>query len=376
MNGVTRSDTSMLGQWWWTVDRWLLAIICILAFIGGVLMLAASPAVAQGLKFDTYHFVIRQMLFLPLGLLLMILISVFSPHVIRRIALLMILVAVPLMIFTIAFGEEIKGANRWISFGLFSLQPSEFVKPAFAVLAAWLFAQRRINDQFPGYALASILYCIIMVLLILQPDIGMALVVSAIWGVQFFLAGLPFVFVICLGVLFLAGSVFAYFSFDHVQSRVDNFLNPAIGDGYQINRAIEAFKNGGLFGRGPGEGEIKQSLPEAHADFILSVAGEEFGFVICFIIILLYMLVVSRGLGRAFKSDDLFILLSVAGLIVQFSIQAIINMASTLNMMPPKGMTLPFISYGGSSIIAIAITMGMVLSLTRHHVQIEGAIRR
>lgn len=368
MSAVARTDTSVIGRWWWTVDRWLLVTIGVLIFIGGVMTLAASPAVAERIGLDTYHFVIRQLVFLPVGVAVMTVVSLLSPRGVRRVALLTTMGAILLMVLTLFIGAEVKGATRWLRIGGFAIQPSEFVKPGFAVLAAWLFAQRSIDERFPGYAMAGGLYLLIVGLLALQPDVGMALVVSAIWAVQFFLAGLPLPLVVGLGLVFLAASAGAYFTFDHVQSRVDRFLDPAAGEGYQVTRALEALRNGGLFGRGPGEGRIKEVLPDAHADFILAVAGEEFGLIVCLVVVLLFAIVVFRGLSRAFRDDDLFVLLAVAGLMVQFALQAIINMASTLNMMPPKGMTLPFISYGGSSTMAIALGMGMVLALTRTRV--------
>ncbi|MBT4889607.1 MAG: cell division protein FtsW [Rhodospirillales bacterium] len=365
MSTVLRTDTSIVGRWWWTVDRWLMVMIGGLIFAGVVLTLAASPAVAERIGLDTYHFAIRQLIFLPLGVVVMLLVSLLAPRSVRRLALLITGGAMVLMVGTLIFGMEIKGATRWIRFGGLALQPSEFVKPGFAVVAAWLFAQRRLDDRFPGYLLATGLYILIIALLALQPDIGMALVVSAVWGIQFFLAGLPLIIVVGLGVLFLGGSVSAYFLFDHVNARINRFIDPAAGEGYQVTRALEALKSGGLFGRGPGEGHVKEVLPDAHADFILAVAGEEFGLIVCLILVMLFACIVLRGMSRAYKGDDLFVLLAVAGLMVQFALQAIINMASTLNMMPPKGMTLPFISYGGSSTLAIAIGMGMVLALTR-----------
>ena len=365
MNTVARTDTSLVGHWWWTVDRWLMIMIGALIFVGAVLTLAASPAVAERIGLDTYHFAIRQLIYLPAGVFVMLLVSLLSPRSVRRLALLVTAGAMVLMLLTLVLGMEVKGATRWIRFGGFALQPSEFVKPGFAVLAAWLFAQRRLDNRFPGYLLASGLYVVIVGLLALQPDIGMALVVSAVWTVQFFLAGLPIALVVGLGVLFLGGSVGAYFLFNHVHVRVDRFLDPAASEGYQVARALEALKSGGLFGRGPGEGHIKEVLPDAHNDFILAVAGEEFGLVVCLAIVLLFACIVLRGFSRAYKGGDLFVLLAVAGLMVQFALQAIINMASTLNMMPPKGMTLPFISYGGSSTLAIALGLGMVLALTR-----------
>ena len=269
------------------------------------------------------------------------------------------------MIATLFVSEEINGARRWIHFVDLSLQPSEFIKPAFAVIVAWLFAESRDNSHFPGNKLATLLFISIVVLLLLQPDLGMTSVVAAIWGIEFFLAGLPLLLVVVVAVLFIGGIIGAYFIFGHVQDRVDRFLDPVSGEGSKVERALEAFRHGGLFGRGPGEGRVKEVLPEAHADFIFAVAGEEFGLIACLVVLGLFASIVFRGFSRAIRENDLFILLASAGLIVQFGLQVIINLASTLNMIPPKGMTLPFVSYGGSSTLALAIGMGMMLALTR-----------
>ncbi len=365
MSTIARTDKSVVGIWWWTVDRWLLILLCTLAGFGAVLTLAASPAMAERIGLDTYYFATRQLVYLPLALCTMLAVSLLNARGVRRLALIVTAGAVVMMVLTLVTGAEVKGAMRWLRIGGFAIQPSEFVKPGFAVLAAWLFAQRRLNDRFPGYLVATGLYVVIAALLALQPDIGMTLVVSVVWGVQFFLAGLPLALVVAIGAVFLLGSVGAYFKFSHVQIRVDRFLDPAAGEGYQVMRALEALRNGGLFGRGPGEGRIKEVLPDAHADFILAVAGEEFGLIVCLIIVMLFAAIVLRGFTRAFRDEDLFVLLAVSGLMTQFALQAIINMASTLNMMPPKGMTLPFISYGGSSTLAVALGMGVVLALTR-----------
>ena len=270
-----------------------------------------------------------------------------------------------LMVATLIVGVEIKGATRWLQLGGVSLQASEFIKPGFAVMAGWLFALRRLDDHFPGYSLACGLYVIVAGLLLLQPDVGMTLVVSAIWAVQFFVAGLPLIFVAGVALLILGGSAGAYFAFDHVRVRVDRFLDPEAGTGYQVSRSLDAFRNGGWAGRGPGEGRVKEVLPDAHTDFIFAVAGEEFGVLVCLAIVGIFAFVVVRGLSRAYKDDNLFILLASAGLLVQFAVQAMINLASTLHLIPPKGMTLPFVSYGGSSTIAIAFGFGMMLALTR-----------
>lgn len=365
MATLARTDTSLVGYWWWTIDRWNMGAVAILAMLGALLTLAASPAVAERLNLDTFYFARRQMVFLALGLSAMIAISFLSLRGVRRFSVVLMAVSVILMILTLIFGDEIKGASRWLRIGGISIQASEFVKPAFAILAAWMFSVSRLDDHIPGYSIATGMYFFVIGLLLLQPDVGMSIVISAIWGMQIFVAGLPLTFVIAVAAFFLAGSFCAYFVFDHVRGRVDRFLDPDVSVGFQVSRSIEAFRNGGWTGRGPGEGRVKEVLPDAHADFILAVAGEEFGLIVCMVIVALFLFVVLRGFTRIFKDDDFFVLLAVTGLLVQFAIQAIINMASTLNLMPPKGMTLPFISYGGSSTLALGLGMGMVLALTR-----------
>jgi len=365
MPTLARTDTSLVGHWWWTVDRWTLGAISLLAMIGAILTLAASPAVADRIGLDTFYFARRQIVYLSAALLSMVLISFLTPRGVRRFAIVLTGVAMLMMVLTLIFGSETKGATRWLYVGGLSIQASEFVKPGFAVLAAWMFASRRIDDQVPGYAIATGLYVMVSGLLLLQPDVGMTIVISAIWAIQFFVAGLPLILVAGVGVLFMVAGVGAYFTFDHVSVRIDRFLDPNATEGFQVATALEAFRNGGWGGRGPGEGRVKEVLPDAHADFIFAVAGEEFGLIACLIIVVLFGFVVLRGIARVFRDDDLFVLLATTGLLIQFSLQAIINMASTLSLMPPKGMTLPFISYGGSSTVALGIGMGMVLALTR-----------
>ncbi len=365
MSALQRTDTSLLGRWWWTVDRWTLAAVAILLAFGGVMSLAASPAVAERIDVGSFHFVKRQFVFLSLAALTIIGVSLLSPKGVRRLALLTTMGAIVLMIMTVMFGSEIKGATRWLNVAGFSLQPSEFVKPGLAVVAAWLFARQRIDGGFPGFQMSIALYLITVAILLMQPDVGMAFVVSVVWGTQFFVAGLPLIFVALIGVAFIGAGVGAYFTFDHVQTRVDRFFGQEADLGYQASRAIEAFQRGGIAGRGPGEGRVKEVLPDAHADFIFAVTGEEFGLLACILLVALFAFVVMRGFGRVLRRDNLFVLLAVTGLLAQFAVQALINMASSVSLIPPKGMTLPFISYGGSSTLALAIGIGMVLALTR-----------
>jgi cell division protein FtsW len=363
-----RTDTSVIGRWWWTVDKWLLLAICVLALIGVLLTLAASPPMAVRIGYESLYFVKREFVYLPLALVIMLGVSLLEPRGVRRLGIFVFLVALALTVLTPTIGTEIKGARRWLFLVGLSIQPSEFLKPAFAVVAAWMFAAQRQERGFPGNLIAILFYGIVEEALVAQPDIGMVVVVSAVWFSQLFLAGLRVYWVTLFSTLGIAALVAAYFALPHVASRVDRFLNPQSGDSYQVERAMEAFSNGGLFGRGPGEGVAKLHLPDAHSDFIFAVAGEEFGLFACLLIVALFAFVVLRGIGRLLREQNLFALLAGSGLLIQFGLQAMVNMASELHLMPTKGMTLPFISYGGSSLLALALGMGMVLALTRKRV--------
>jgi cell division protein FtsW len=360
-----RSETSILGRWWFTVDRWSLAAMWALIAIGAILALASTPPIAQRLGLDPFHFVRRQFAILPVAALILVMVSAMSPVWIRRLAVFGFVGSVALLCATFWVGVEIKGARRWINLGGFSLQPSEFVKPTLVVLTAWMFTRARRIETFPGDLLAALSLAVVVILLLLQPDLGMVVVVSAVWFAQYVLSGLRKSSVILFGAIAAGGSYLAYLAFPHVASRINRFLDRGSGDTFQIDRAQEAFQNGGLFGRGPGEGVVKQVLPDAHSDFVFAVAGEEFGVLACLIIVALFAFIVVRGLTRLLQENDLFILIAVGGLLMQFGLQAIINMGSTLQLLPTKGMTLPFISFGGSSLLAISLGMGMMLALSR-----------
>jgi cell division protein FtsW len=360
-----RTDRSAIAQWWWTVDRWSLLAIAALIGFGSLMVMAASPAVAERIGADSLHFVKRYFAVLPLALAIMFVVSMQTPRTVRRIAAIVFIVSTVLLAYTFIGGVEIKGARRWIEVPGLSLQPSEFVKPSFAVVAAWLFAQYRLQKGFPGHLIAIVLYAVVVGLLVKQPDLGMAVVVSAVWFAQFFLAGLRLIWVAGGVAAGAGGLVAAYFTLPHVTSRVDRFLNPGSGDSYQVDRSMEAFANGGLWGRGPGEGTVKEYLPDAHADFVFAVVGEELGLIVCLVIVALFAFIVLRGFSRLLQDGNLFVVIAATGLLVQFGLQAIINMASSLHLMPTKGMTLPFISYGGSSMLALGLGMGMLLALTR-----------
>ena len=365
MAQLSRTDRSLRANWWWTVDRWSLAAIVALIVSGVLLSLAASPAVAGRIGLEPFYFVYRQLSFVAPALVMIFIVSLCGPREVRRLALGLYGASVLLMIAAIFFAPEIKGAHRWIVFGPFSIQPSEFAKPAVIVLAAAALAESNKTQGFPGMALACGLVLAVIGLLVVQPDFGQTLLLTMAFAGLLFLAGLRWYWMAAFGGVGLAGGVGAYFLVPHVASRIDRFIAPEAGDTFQVNTAMNAFINGGITGVGPGEGSMKFSLPDAHADFIFAVAGEEFGLAACTVLILLFGVIVWRALQRALDETDHFIQLAASGLALLFGFQALINIAVSLSLMPAKGMTLPFVSYGGSSMLALAVTVGMLLALTR-----------
>ncbi len=369
MAQFSRADNSLLGRWWWTVDRWTLGCIGLLIGFGYVLMLAASPSVAARIGASRDMFILKQVIFLGIAGAIVLSTSMLSPRGVRRLGLIGCLVALGLTALTLVHGVEIKGARRWIALPMMSIQPSEFLKPCFAVVTAWLLAEGKRTRAFPGTILALGVFAAILLLLKSQPDIGMLSVITCVFMAQLFLGGLNLFLVGCGVGSMMAAFVGAYIAFPHVRSRVTRFLHPGQGDHYQIDTALQAFGNGGLLGRGPGEGRVKDLLPDAHADFVFAVAGEEFGLLVCLFIIGVFCLIVVRTLLKLLAEDDPFVVLASAGLVCGFGLQAFVNMASSLHLIPTKGMTLPFISYGGSSAMSVALTIGMVLALTRRRTQ-------
>ncbi len=369
---VARNDTSLLGRWWWTVDRWTLAAVFALMAIGVLLVVTASPPVATRIGADPFHFVRRHLMMLPAAASLLLAVSLLSPRGVLRMSVVLFGISLLLLALTFVIGTEIKGARRWINIAGLQLQASEFVKPAFAVIAAWLFAESRRDPRFPGCLLSVALYLLIVGLVVMQPDLGMTMIITAVWLAQFFLAGLSMWLAGMLAGFAVGGLILAYLTFPHVTSRIDRFLDPSSGDSYQVDMSLSAFMNGGLFGRGPGVGRVKELLPDAHADFVFAVAGEEMGAIACLIIVGLFAFVVLRGFARLLSEHNLFLLIAVAGLLSHLGLQAIVNIGSSLHLLPTKGMTLPFISYGGSSLLALSVTMGMVLALTRRRVEPGG----
>ncbi|EIM71998.1 cell division protein FtsW [Nitratireductor aquibiodomus RA22] len=361
---VSRTDRSPVANWWWTIDRWFLAAFLMLMGLGVLLSFAASPAVAERIGLSSFHFVTRQIIYMLPAVVVMIAVSFLSPRQVRRVALVMLAGSLVLMVVTLFAGMEVKGSRRWLYIFGVSVQPSEYLKPAFVVICAWLFHEHARQPEIPGNLFAMLLLGLVMALLVAQPDLGQTMLVLGTWGAMFFIAGMPWLWIAVLARLGAGGAFLAYTIFPHVADRIDRFLTGE-GDTYQVDMSIEAITRGGWFGRGPGEGTVKRILPDSHTDFVFAVAGEEFGIILCLILLGLFAFVVLRGLTKARREDDDFTRYAVSGLVILFGFQSIINMGVNIRMLPAKGMTLPFISYGGSSLIAMAISMGFVLALTR-----------
>jgi cell division protein FtsW len=362
---VSRAERGALADWFWTIDRFFLAAFILLMGLGFMLSFAASPPVAERLGLDSFHFVKRHAMFLLPAIAVMFGISFMSPRQVRRAAMILLLVSLAAMVLALFFGVEVKGSRRWISIGSFSIQPSEFMKPAFVIICAWLFAEHARQPEIPGNLFAIILFGIVAALLVAQPDLGQTILTAAVWGGMFFMAGMPWLWIIVLGGAAVGGLLTAYTLLPHVAGRIDKFMTGE-GDTFQMDTAREAIIRGDWFGQGPGEGTVKRIIPDSHTDFIFSVAAEEFGILFCMVIVMIFAFVVMRGLNHAFKERNDFTRFAVAGLVLQLGTQSMINIGVNLELLPAKGMTLPLISYGGSSMIAICVTAGFILALTRH----------
>lgn len=362
---LSRADRSLLAEWWFTVDRTLLAALLALIATGLLLSLAASPSVAVRRGFEAYHFVERHALFAVVGTALMLGLSLLKAVEVRRLSLLLFGGAIVLMTVALWTGPEINGARRWVLLAGQQLQPSEILKPALVVISAWALSGRAANVGLPGLPLAALFLVLPVALLVLEPDVGQALLLVAVWGGLLFLSGQPLPRV---GLLAAAGAglmVTAYLAFDHVRSRFDRFLDPAAGDTFQMDRARESFTTGGWFGRGPGEGRIKIVLPDAHTDFIAAVIAEEYGVIACLALLALYGVIVVRAVRHAVGEPEQLVRLAVLGLASLVALQALVNIGVNAGLLPAKGLTLPFISYGGSALIGMSIGMGFLLALTR-----------
>jgi len=368
---VSRAERTPFSAWWWTIDRLLLGALVALMLAGIVLSLAASPSVATRIGLDPFYFANRHMMYLAPAFVVLIGMSFLTPRQIRRTAIIVFAVSLALVAATLFFGVEIKGARRWIVLAGINIQPSEFLKPAFVVLISWLFAESARRPEMPANTMALAMLLLVVTLLVMQPDFGQTMLIALVWGALFFMAGMRMIWVAGLAGTAVLGLAGAYVTVPHVAKRIKQFMDKSSGDTFQVDTAVEAFQRGGWFGRGPGEGTVKRILPDSHADFVMAVAAEEFGIVLCLILVSLFAFIVLRSLMHAFRTEDAFTRFAVSGLAMLFGIQAAINMAVNLHLMPAKGMTLPFISYGGSSLISLAYGMGMLLALTRDRPRAE-----
>jgi cell division protein FtsW len=362
----------VLPKWWQTLDKWTMAPIVMLFLIGLMLGMAASPPLAAKNGFAPFHYVQRQVVFGGAALLAMVLTSMMSPQLVRRLAVMGFAVTMVALALLPIFGTDFgKGATRWYSLGFASLQPSEFLKPGFVVVSAWLMAANEEINGPPGRRWSFLLMMTIVFMLAMQPDFGQACLILFGWSVMYFVSGAPMLLIggICLSLIPVAN--FAYNNSEHFARRIDGFLDRSVDPTTQIGYATEAIREGGLFGVGVGEGQVKWSLPDAHTDFIISVAAEEYGLVLVFAIMILYATIVLRSYFRLMRERDPFIRLAGTGLVAIFGVQALVNMGVAVRLLPSKGMTLPFVSYGGSSLIAGGIAVGMILAFTRSRPQGE-----
>jgi cell division protein FtsW len=362
---INRRGNNSLRKWYWSIDSILFFLIITIILIGILLITTASPPVAERLKLNSFYFVHRQFLFLFTSVIIIISLSLISERNLRKISLIGLISSILLMIIVLFVGEEVKGAKRWINLLGLSIQPSEIAKPFFIFFVGLFLSEKYNRDNFPGFTLASGLQVVICALLILQPDFGMLITYTIVTAGQLFLAGLSIWWITFVMFIAIITGFCAYTMLPHVARRIDNFINPEASENYQIEKSLESYVNGGLFGRGPGEGTVKSHLPDSHTDFIFAVAGEEFGAIVVSIILLILLSFIVKGFIRIFREQDLFKIYVCGGILILFSLQSIFNIGVTLHLLPTKGMTLPFISYGGSSSISFAICFGVFLNLTR-----------
>ena len=361
-----RDRKTPIAEWWWTIDKQLLSALMLLMAVGMFLSFAASPSVAERLGLSPWHFVIRHAMFDIAALPVLIGVSFLNHRQARFAALGVLIVSTILLWLTLKLGTEVKGARRWVSLAGNTIQPSEFVKPAYAVLAAWLFSEAMQQKGMLARTIATAMLFVVVAGLLLQPDIGQTALMLSTWAALMFLSGISWFVIVGLFGLGVGGLFGAYYVFPHFAKRIDSFINPeGGGNTYQVDKALNSLLEGGWFGRGPGESMAKKVIPDAHADYVFSAAAGEFGILFCLCLVALIVFIVLRALSGAQHQQTLYARLAVSTLAIQFGLQCAINLAVNLNLIPPKGMTLPFVSYGGTSTIAIAFGMGLMLALTR-----------
>ncbi|ADR52419.1 cell division protein FtsW peptidoglycan synthesis [Candidatus Liberibacter solanacearum CLso-ZC1] len=359
---VKRSERGILSEWFWIVDWFSLVAFLLLLGLGLMLSFAASPAVAEKLGLGSFYFVKRHALFLVPSIITMISFSFFSPQKVKNTAFILLLVALIAMVLTLFWGMEIKGAKRWLYIAGTSIQPSELMKPSFIIVCAWFFAEQMCHPEIPGNIFSLILFGIVISLLIAQPDFGQSVLVFSIWACMFFITGISWLWIIVFAFVGAIILFMAYQTMPHVSIRINHFMT-GIGDSFQSDSSRDAIINGGWFGKGPGEGVIKRIIPDSHTDFVFSVAAEEFGILFCIVILCIFAFVVIRAFLYSLTESDDFIRISIFGLALQIALQAFINIGVNLHLLPTKGMTMPAISYGGSSILGMCVTMGYLLAL-------------
>ncbi|WP_371219983.1 FtsW/RodA/SpoVE family cell cycle protein [Orientia tsutsugamushi] len=364
MNYNSTEKFRILWRWWKSIDQYTVFLLCILSALSLMLVTTSGAAVANRIGVPQSYFASKHIFYVVLAVGTTFVVSFLNKTTIKRLAILGFILNIILLIFIKFYGNPIKGAKRWINIGGISLQPSEFIKPFFLVITGWLLSAIQSNEI--RFIVTIILYLIVALLLITQPDFGMLITISVAFGIQLFIAGIPLLWLLILICISIAGTAGAYSLLPHVKRRINSFLDPANSENYQVMKSLQAFKNGGLYGKGPGEGLVKHMLPDSHTDFIFAVAGEELGAIVCLIIVAIFTFIVIYGFVKLLFEEDNYTIFVSSGILSQFGFQAIVNMCVSTNLLPTKGMTLPFISYGGSSSVAVAIGVGILLALTRH----------
>lgn len=364
---------NVITRWWRSVDQHLIISLALLFAFSIILAATASPAVANRIGLVDNYFAMRQVVYLSIGGILVISCSMLDKKWIKRFAILGFLFSLLMLVLVKFVGYEVKGATRWISIAGFSYQPSEFMKPFFAIMVGWILSLKYQDPSLESQVNITLIsiYSAIALLLILQPDFGTLVLMTSVFILQLFVSGLPMIWLFMAFIIGIFGISASYFMLPHVAARINKFLDPAAGENYQVTRSIMAFEHGGIYGVGPGEGVIKQNLPDSHTDFIFAVSGEEFGAIISIVIIMIFAYIVLRTIMKLMDEYDKFIQFASLGIIAQFGLQAAINIGVTLNLLPTKGMTLPFISCGGSSTLSTSLAIGMLMGLTKRKARIR-----
>ena len=352
-------------NWWRSIDRKIFITTIILIFIGCLISFGATPSIAIKYGLEPYYFVKKHLIFTPVAFFFIFFTSLFSKVGIKRFFLFIFLISVFFIFYSFFIGIESKGSMRWVYFFGYSFQPSEFLKVSFIIICAWIFSSKNQLKVINNQIFSFILYLFVSGLILYQPDFSMFIIISSVYFGQLFINGLKWKWVIACSFFFSFVFFVTYFLLSNVKIRIDNFFDPSTGDNYQISKSLQAIKEGGLFGKGTGMGTVKDNLPDAHTDFIFSVIAEEFGLISCLFVIIFFIYLIFKIYKRVKNEKYLFVILSVSGLVIQLGSQIFVNIGSTIGLIPTTGTTLPFISYGGSSMISTALNIGVILALTR-----------